>query len=198
MWGTGFAPLGLGEKMKKLLVLLAGTVLSLSAFAAQYPVDQDIADLRAKADYLEALKNTVEKNRCTVQVGTNRVALSAGALRSNGLVMAIADGMPGNYLAYHQAPKPEFLSNVINFTVGHAGASKGAAIVTAQLGYAAGGGAAKGVLVTINEPEEVQGADGLFIYQKAFLKLAFNDQGKLGGKITGKAVHGRDLVLDCE
>ena len=196
--------------MKGLITLIM--TLALPGLAGSLPVDEEIAALRSKADYLETLKNTLGANACTIQLDANTVPLAAGALRSEGLVMAVAPGMPGNYLAFYLEPKPELLKNIVKYS----GAGDGASIVTAQLGRKADGSFSE-LVVTINEPKQIQraedvkhdddeteedilanrGSDDWWIYSKTVLKLAFTN-GKLVGSTDGKsAVLGQALTLSC-
>ena len=161
--------------------------------AATYPVDEEIAELRSKADYLETLKNTLESNHCTIQLDSNVVALVPGALRSEGLVMAVSPGMAGNYLAYHQAPKPEHLKNIIEYTLLKEGAGDRASIVTAHLGLKSDG-TFGGLVVVVNEPVNVQEGEEFWMYKKTPLKLPFNTEGKLAGQSGGTTADLKQVV----
>ncbi len=96
------------------LASLISMILSTLCLAEGLPVDQEIQELRAKAAHLETLKELFQAARCKAVIGQNEVALSAGALRGNGLIMGVTDSMPGQYVgAFHSAPKPEHLKNVL-------------------------------------------------------------------------------------
>lgn len=180
-------------KMKRL-----GLVLSLACvvgFATQYPVDESIAELRAKADYLEANKQLLLANDCSVTVNSNTVKLDARALRSEAMVIAIGPAFPGNYLAYHQAPKPQILENVVAFTINKGGGGKGALIVTARIGATQSG--APALVVTTNEPRSIKEAEGMYIYEKSAVGLKIVD-GKVAGSVSGKTAHGLPLNVTCK
>lgn len=179
--------------MKRLGLLLS--LVCVAGFAAQYPVDDDIADLRAKADSLEANKQMLLANDCSVTVNSNTVKLDAGALRSNALIIAIGPGFPGNYLAFHQAPKPEFLENVVLSTVMKAGAGKGALIVTARIEEIPGKGPA--LVATSAEPKSIKEMEGGYMYQKSAVGLKLVD-GKVIGTISAKTALGLPFNLTCK
>lgn len=101
--------------MLKLIAILSVLVSTMS-MAETLPVDEAIAGLRAKADHLEMLKTLLQNSKCSVSAGGASIALDAGALRDNGIVIAITDTLPGNYLAFSQAPKPHMLKNVVAYT----------------------------------------------------------------------------------
>lgn len=179
--------------MKRLGLLLS--MVCVASFAAKYPVDDDIAELRGKADYLEANKQLLLANDCSVTVNSNTVKLDVGALRSNALIIAIGPGFPGNYLAFHQAPKPEFLENVVLMTVKKAGAGKGALIVTARIDEIPNKGPA--LVVTSAEPLSIKEMEGAYMYQKRAVGLKLVD-GKVSGTISAKTALGLPLNLTCK
>lgn len=158
----------MGSVFKLSLVVWLGWAMG--SGAAEYPVDEEIAALKAKAEYLEALKGIFAENRCVVSFDGNEVALSAGALRSEGLVMAIGRNFPGQYLAYHRAPKPEMLARVVSHTLLRGEAGEGAVIVGSRLTEVPGrGDRILGLFVA--EPWEVEGTDGLWLYRKTFVNF---------------------------
>ncbi len=166
-----------------------GLVLSLvcvASFAAEYPVDESIAELRGKADYLEANKQLLLANDCSVTVNSNTVKLVAGALRSEALVIAIGPAFPGNYLAYHRAPKPEFLGAL---------AGKGGLIVTARIETVQGNVPA--LVVTSAEPRSIKEAQGMYIYEKSSVGLKIVD-GRVSGTVSGKTARGLPLNVTCK
>lgn len=167
-----------------------------SVFGATYPVDQDIDALRAKAQYLEDLKDLLEGAQCSITLDSNTVALVPGALRSEGLVMAVGPGFPGNYLAYHKAPKPEQLRAVINYTLLKGDTGKGASIIGSRMSYGADGKPDK-LVIFAAEPILVKGTDDLWMYDKTSLVLAIS-AGKVVGKVSTKTVHGQAFTLDCK
>ncbi len=175
---------------------LIGLFLLSSLASAALPVDDEIAALRNKADYLEKLKTLFEKNDCRVTVGTNTVSLAAGALRSEGLVIAVGDGFAGNYLAYHKAPKPEQLQGVIDMTLQKGGAGKGAKILSGQL-YSQNNVDYTHLVVYVNEPFRIKESDGLWIYNKSNVALKLNGL-ELNGSHTGKSVSGAAVTLECK
>lgn len=172
----------------KIVISFACLVLAASSFAANYPVDEAIGELRAKADYLELMKKTLETEKCSVQVGTNRVALTAGALRSQGLVMAIAKTNPGNYYAFDQAPKPQLLEQVIAMTF----RQRGALIISARLLAKPGDATYTGLGVVVNKPKHDSGID---IYEKTGVAIRLPE-----GKAVSKSVampDGTNVTLSC-
>ncbi|MCB0406254.1 MAG: hypothetical protein KDD51_15850 [Bdellovibrionales bacterium] len=147
----------------KFFVWMAVLWSGLAVAADHLPVDDEIQALRNKADYLEQLKNTLLENRCSVTVDGNTVGLSAGAIRSQALVMGITKTNPGNYYAYHMAPKPQFLKNAVG--------AADAKIVVATLLYREGESTPSALQVKVAEPYEVPGAENLWIYNQTYLNL---------------------------
>lgn len=182
---------------KNIVLVLLISLFSSSALIAvsSLPVDEEISILRQKADHLEKLKELFLANKCSVTVGTNQVGLVAGALRSEGLVMAIGERFPGNYLGFHKAPKPEQLSRVIDGSFMKAGMGQGAVIVTARLGFDS---ALKPValLAAIAVPTFVEGTEDLWIYEKTPLNVKLSHLSK--AKIEAKLKGGKSVSLQCE
>lgn len=115
----------------KTFVLLTGLVMSMASYAERLPVDDAIDGLRAEATHLEIMKDLLTKNRCTVHLGPHQFVLTAGAMRGSGIVMGVADSIPGQYLAFHQAPKAQLLHQVISVT--HQRAINRAFIISSSL-----------------------------------------------------------------
>jgi hypothetical protein len=92
------------------LVLISGQVL------ANYPVDDDIADLKQQIRYLEYLKNFFTVNDCSITADGNKVLLRPDWLRGEGLVIAIDQSFAGNAFSYYNAPKPTVLKQVVEAT----------------------------------------------------------------------------------
>lgn len=179
--------------MKTFKAVLLGLVLSVGVQGANYPVDVEIEELRDKANHLEALKELFLNNTCAVELEGNRVGLVAGALRSEGLVMAIGKNFPGNYLAYHKAPKAQFLRNVIVYTLKKANAADGAVIVAGKL---LGGKQPTHLEVSFNKPFFVKGTDGLWIYSKQHMQIELPHDGTSVSK-SGRLKDGRTVKLEC-
>jgi len=176
--------------------LIGLCLLSLSAVAANLPVDDEIAILRNKADYLEKMKTLLEKNDCRITIGTNTVALVAGALRSEGMVIAVGPGFPNNYLAFHKAPKPEFMKGVIENALLKGGAGKNANILSGQL-YSKDDTDYTHFVVYVNEPMFVKGTDSLWMYNKTNVALKLNGL-ELNGTHSGKSPNGTPVTLECK
>ncbi|MCB9253755.1 MAG: hypothetical protein H6617_03655 [Bdellovibrionaceae bacterium] len=167
-----------------MLALCAGLV----AVAGQLPVDDEILALRNKADYLEELKNTLLENRCAITVDGNTVGLVAGAIRSQALIMGITRTNPGNYYAYHMAPKPQFLQNVVG--------AADAKIVVATFLYREGENKPAGFQVKVAEPFKVTGAENLWLYNQTYLNLAVpKAQETLSGEATTQS--GASVKVVC-
>jgi hypothetical protein len=182
--------------MKGIIALL--TIVGAVAWAApKLPVDEDIAELRAKADYLTALRDTLENNDCSLTIDKNTVKLVPGALRGEGLVIAVGENFPGNYLAYYKAPKPEQLENVVTMTLLKAGVGKNALILTMRIGNSTSAAAEPLLQIITNEPEFVKGTDSLWIYQKAGVTVKLPTDGNTETK-TGKSYQGKALTLTCK
>jgi hypothetical protein len=157
---------------------LIGLMLSLGAVADSYPVDLEIGKLRAKADYLETLKAFLLSNQSQVQYGSNQVALTAGALRSETLVMAIGPKFPGQYAGFHQAPKPQMLEQVVAASRGRGDLGQGAVVVTAGLDVSPGSTKLDTFVVKIAEPAEVKDAGGLWWYNQRSLRTSLPQSGE--------------------
>lgn len=177
--------------MKKLIWCL---VLAAPAFGAHYPVNDDINELKWKVSYLETLRDTFEAQKCVIELDGNSVRLVPGALRSEGLVMAIGKNFPGNYLAYHKAPKPQFLHNVVAFTLG-APAADGAVIIGSRIGYDAAN-TPQELIIFVAKPFKVQGADNLWLYNKTYLKVPFPQKG-VASESKATLADGRAARLTC-
>lgn len=172
----------------KTVIYSALFALAATSFAANYPVDDSIAELRAKADYLELLKKTLETEKCSVQVGTNKVALSPGAIRSQTLVMAIAASSPGNFYAFDQAPEPQLLEQVINVSFGE----RGALIVSARLLAKPGDTTYTGLGVFVAKPKHDSGLD---IYEKTWVKIRLPEGKQVSKSATMPG--GVNVTLSC-
>ncbi len=178
------------------LGMLGLVLVSSFAFGNGLPVDDEIAALRAKATYLETLKTLLEKNTCAIAVETNTVPLVAGALRSQGLVVAVGEKFPGDYLAYDKAPKPEQLERVVGFTFLKAVAGKNAKIISGQI-HSQNGTDYSHFVVYVAEPSEVKGAENLWMYHKTNLALKLSGL-ELSGTAAGKSASGVAIGLECK
>lgn len=180
-----------GQVVRSLVV--ASLVLSgFGAWAAsvtRYPVDDEVDALMGKAQYLKDFKQLLLDRDCSVTVGKNKVTLVAGALRSEGLVIAINEKNSGNYWGYHQAPKPEFLDRVTGYA--------GSLIVSGRLAYndAASPNKATHLGVYIAKPIQVKEAEGMWMYDKNFHSISLIDASK--SSVTGKSTDGSSVVLEC-
>lgn len=167
-------------------ILLSLFVVSLPVLAVSYPfypVDKEIEGLRAKANYLEQLKNILERNTCFIELGRTKVHLAPGALRSEGLVIAIGDGFANQYLAYHTAPKPEALEKVINMTFLKPNIGKGANIVTTRLVTDEKTQKVEKIVVIVNEPYQEPTSPELWLYEKTAVALPLSLEEKLSGEV---------------
>ena len=88
----------------------------MASYAERLPVDDAIDGLRAKAVHLEKMKTLLQKNNCVANFGPHKYPLTAGAMRDNGIIMAISDSLPGQYLGFSKAPKPEMLKQIVGMT----------------------------------------------------------------------------------
>lgn len=100
----------------KQLVVFTGLVMSMASYAGRLPVDDAIDGLRAKAEHLEIMKTMLTKNHCVAHYGTHQYPLAAASMRGNGLIVAISDSVPGQYLAFGEAPKAQLLKQIVTFT----------------------------------------------------------------------------------
>jgi len=177
------------KAVSRFLFLVLVALTSVPAVAAtRYPVDDEIDAHMAKAQYLKDFKQLLLDKDCSVTVGKNKVALVASALRSEGLVIGIAEGNAGNYWAYHQAPKPEFLDRVTGY--------KNSLIVSGRLAYDSFDTSKVTDLgVYIAKPKWIKDADGLYIYDKSFHKLAIPSSASASS--TTKGVDGVSVTLEC-
>ncbi len=172
-WET--SSLGLGDIFMNSFLALGTFLLATISLATQYPVDEDIKSLRDKANYLETLKKVLESNKCSISIGKNIVTLTPGALRSEGLVMAVGENFPGNYLGYHKAPQPEKLEASVELTFIMAGQGsgkgKGAKIVTARLQLDEKQEKPTHLLVILNDIYQEPSSPELWLYAKGAVKL---------------------------
>ncbi len=148
--------------MKRIVlsVFLALVALVGTGWADKLPVDDSIQELFTKASQLEDIKAFYLKNRCEITVGSNKIPLEVIALRSQGLVIGIADGSPGKYSAFSNAPKPQILENVLTRNLGN---GTGPWIVSSQLGYTQGEKEPTHLVVNVNWPVYDSGLD---LYRK--------------------------------
>ena len=178
--------------MKSLLsvvVLLAG----FTAVADTYPVDEAIADLHAKATYLTQLKEIFSEKNCRITVDQNTVKLHPSQLRSEGLAMGIGPEFPGDFLAYHKAPKPKQLAIVASYTL-KKNVGRDVMIVGSRLRYK--DGVPSLLLISVNEPYEVPGAEDLWIYQPTWVGVPLTEASKsVSNEATSKS--GKAIRLDC-
>lgn len=182
--------------MKGIITLLA-LLGAVASAAPKVPVDADIQALIDKAAYLTALKDTLSNHDCSITIDKNTVKLVPGALRGEGLVIAVGENFPGNYLAYYKAPKPEQLENVVTMTFMKGGSGKNALILTMRIGNSSSAAAEPLLQITTNEPEFVKGTDSLWIYQKAGVTVKLPAPGETVTK-TGKSYQGKALTLTCK
>lgn len=177
------------KTVSRFLFLVLVAVNSIPAFAStRYPVDDEIDAHIAKAQYLKDFKQLLLDQECSVTVGKNKVTLVAGALRSEGLVIGIAEGNPGNYWAYHQAPKPQFLDRVTGY--------KNSLIVSGRLAYdSVDTSKVSDLGVYIAKPKLIKDADGLYLYDKSFHKLTIPSSASASS--TTKGVDGVSVTLEC-
>jgi len=138
--------------------MFLGLFTSALVFGTTYPVDEAIAELRFKANSLEQLKQFYLTNRCTIQVGSNEIQLKASDLRSNGLVIGIADSSPGSTYPFEKAPQPQFLERVLN----QAGV-EGGWVISSQFAYLPGSSSPSHLVVALNQPFF---ESGLWLYRK--------------------------------
>lgn len=177
--------------MKALLGLCLFTATLVAA--PKYPVDQDIQKLVDKAAYLTEMRDTLASFDCSITLDKNTVKLVPGALRSEGLVIAVSDGFPGNYLAYHKAPKPEQLEGVVNLIYPKGG--KNALILTLRMGNSPKASDERVIQVLTNEPEYAGGT--LWIYQRGGVTVTLPKNGEVA-VATGKSYQGKTLTLRCQ
>lgn len=172
-------------------VLVGLSLSTMNGFAAdvRYPVDDEVDALMAKAQYLKDFKQLLLDRDCSVTVNKNKVGLVAGALRSEGLVIAISEKNPGNYWGYHQAPKPEFLDRATGYTK--------SLIVSGRLAYADAADPAKAthIGVYIAKPVQIKEAENMYIYDKSFHSVALSDSST--ASVTGKSTDGSSVTLEC-
>ncbi len=181
--------------MTKLISALC-LLVSVGAFAARYPVDEEIDGLRGKAEHLENIKLLLEKNDCFIQVDKNVVKLVPGALRSEGLVMAIGEKFPGRYLAYHKAPKPEHLDGVIDLAMLSHDAHKGAVLVTLSLAVNPKTGIRNVIFLKVGQPKPADESGDLWIYDMRQVgALVPTNNSKIVKEFEGPAK--QKVVLRC-
>ncbi len=165
---------------------LAAVFLCVGAMAEapRLPVDEVIEGHLAKARHLTLLKELFTKTNCEVHVSNNHVGIAAGALRSEGIVMAITETSPGNYFAFHQAPKPQFLKNVVESVVHKP--VKNPQIVSSSLVASQGASDYTHLKVTVAEPVEVKGAENLYMYESVTVGMSLSAMAK--GEVQSKEV----------
>jgi len=173
---------------KSLLMMIAFSVSSYS-FAERYPVDDVIDGLRFKASHLEQLKKFLESNTCAMTVNGNKVLLGPGALRSEALVIGISPENPGNYNAFHKAPKPQFMRTVM--------ASKDPRIIAVKFLFDQNDERV-GLQFKIAKPVLVNPVDPFWHYMNSAFRMRLSDYGAEGKEHTFETDQGDKVTVSCK